>query len=130
MTTFIFICFPNRDLLPEDEPETSRSTSSQSTTTKVTKMSSNNANVNQHGSTSYANNATTSNKSPRMNASGSSAINRNGTGIIANNDGFQLGLYGWRKKCLYTLILVLIILIVVNLTLTLWILKVMEFSTV
>lgn len=48
----------------------------------------------------------------------------------ADNNGFHLGLHGWRKKCLYVLILVLIILIVVNLALTLWILKVMEFSTV
>ncbi|CAD7089894.1 unnamed protein product [Hermetia illucens] len=43
--------------------------------------------------------------------------------------GFHLSLHGWRKKCLYVLILGLMILIIVNLVLTLWILKVMEFSS-
>ncbi|XP_037934896.1 delta-sarcoglycan [Teleopsis dalmanni] len=41
----------------------------------------------------------------------------------------QLGLIGWRKKCLYTLLVLLMVLIITNLILTLWILKVMEFST-
>lgn len=41
-----------------------------------------------------------------------------------------LGLYGWRKSCLFVLICALITLIVTNLALTLWILKVMEFSSV
>lgn len=47
-------------------------------------------------------------------------------------DGIEtyLGLIGWRKKCLYTLLLLLMLLIITNLVLTLWILKVMEFSTV
>ncbi|XP_058443310.1 zeta-sarcoglycan isoform X2 [Malaya genurostris] len=43
--------------------------------------------------------------------------------------GVQLTLYGWRKKCLYSVILVLMIMIIINLALTLWILKVMEFSS-
>ncbi|XP_058063546.1 atherin [Anopheles bellator] len=42
----------------------------------------------------------------------------------------QLALYGWRKKCLYALILILTIMIIVNMALTLWIMKVMEFSSV
>uniref|UniRef100_A0A8W7PKC2 Uncharacterized protein n=1 Tax=Anopheles coluzzii TaxID=1518534 RepID=A0A8W7PKC2_ANOCL len=42
----------------------------------------------------------------------------------------QLALYGWRKKCLYALIFVLMVMIIVNLALTLWIMKVMEFSSV
>jgi len=47
-------------------------------------------------------------------------------------DGIEiyLGLIGWRKKCLYTLLLFLMLLIITNLVLTLWILKVMQFSTV
>ncbi|KAH8419646.1 hypothetical protein KR009_000236 [Drosophila setifemur] len=51
-------------------------------------------------------------------------------------DGFvgglesYLGLLGWRKKCLYMLLLLLMLLIVANLVLTLWIMKVMDFSTV
>ncbi|XP_021701672.1 zeta-sarcoglycan isoform X2 [Aedes aegypti] len=43
--------------------------------------------------------------------------------------GVQLTLYGWRKKCLYSVILILMIMIIINLALTLWILKVMEFSS-
>ncbi|KAG5887155.1 hypothetical protein JTB14_016849 [Gonioctena quinquepunctata] len=42
---------------------------------------------------------------------------------------FRIGIYGWRKKCLYILILVLLVMVIVNLALTLWVLKVMEFSS-
>ncbi|EDV45509.1 delta-sarcoglycan [Drosophila erecta] len=68
----------------------------------------------------------------------SDAVTRGGRGAAAgrsNVDGFvggietYLGLIGWRKKCLYTLLLLLMLLIITNLVLTLWILKVMEFST-
>lgn len=52
--------------------------------------------------------------------------NRSRNGGITSH----LTFYGWRKKCLYTLILLLAILITINLALTLWILKVMEFSSV
>ncbi|XP_055585146.1 uncharacterized protein LOC129737982 isoform X2 [Uranotaenia lowii] len=50
---------------------------------------------------------------------------------VAGSSGaaMQLALYGWRKKCLYSVILVLMIMIIINLALTLWILKVMEFSS-
>ncbi|XP_055371215.1 signal transducer and activator of transcription B isoform X3 [Condylostylus longicornis] len=50
-------------------------------------------------------------------------------GLPDNGIGFHLGLYGWRKKCLYILLLILMLLIIINLILTLWILKVMEFSS-
>lgn len=43
---------------------------------------------------------------------------------------FRIGIYGWRKRCLYILILVLLVMVIVNLALTLWVLKVMEFSSV
>lgn len=46
-----------------------------------------------------------------------------------HNPIYYIGLYGWRRKCLFVLILGLLTLIVLNLALTLWILKVMEFST-
>lgn len=49
---------------------------------------------------------------------------------VSNSTGYYIGLYGWRKKCLFLLIFGLMILIIVNLALTLWILKVMEFSSV
>ncbi|CAH0560873.1 unnamed protein product [Brassicogethes aeneus] len=48
-------------------------------------------------------------------------------------DSFQnnvISLYGWRKKCLYMLMLVIILLVGINLGLTLWFMKVMQFSAV
>ncbi|XP_013931299.1 PREDICTED: gamma-sarcoglycan [Thamnophis sirtalis] len=42
---------------------------------------------------------------------------------------YNVGIYGWRKRCLYLFLLLLIIILVVNLALTIWILKVMWFST-
>ncbi|XP_061484538.1 gamma-sarcoglycan [Rhineura floridana] len=41
---------------------------------------------------------------------------------------YSVGIYGWRKRCLYLFVLLLIILLVVNFALTIWILKVMWFS--
>lgn len=74
------------------------------------------------------------NNNVRLGSSSASAVGRSSTPHSrsngSNSDEFYLGLYGWRKKCLYFLILSLAILIVVNLALTLWILKVMEFTTV
>ncbi|CAB3387440.1 Hypothetical predicted protein [Cloeon dipterum] len=40
-----------------------------------------------------------------------------------------VGIYGWRKRCLYLLIVVLVAVVIVNLSLTLWLLKVMQFSS-
>ncbi|XP_066140703.1 delta-sarcoglycan isoform X1 [Euwallacea fornicatus] len=45
------------------------------------------------------------------------------------HQGFRLGIYGWRKKCLFALILILLFIVIVNLALTLWVLKVMDFSS-
>ncbi|XP_044298009.1 gamma-sarcoglycan [Varanus komodoensis] len=42
---------------------------------------------------------------------------------------YSIGIYGWRKRCLYLLVLLLIIILVVNLALTIWIMKVMWFSS-
>lgn len=39
-------------------------------------------------------------------------------------------IYGWRKQCLYFILFLLMVLISINLALTLWILKVMEVSSV
>ncbi|KAK0166656.1 hypothetical protein PV327_004148 [Microctonus hyperodae] len=44
-------------------------------------------------------------------------------------NGFRFGVYGWRKRCLYSLVLGLMIMVILNLALTLWLLKVMEFSS-
>ncbi|XP_072849806.2 gamma-sarcoglycan [Pogona vitticeps] len=43
---------------------------------------------------------------------------------------YNVGIYGWRKRCLYLFVLLLIIIVVVNLALTIWILKVMWFSSI
>lgn len=45
------------------------------------------------------------------------------------HQGLKLGIYGWRKKCLYALILMLLFIVIVNLALTLWVLKVLDFSS-
>lgn len=41
-----------------------------------------------------------------------------------------VGIYGWRKRCLYFFILLLLVTMIVNLALTIWILKVMNFTPV
>uniref|UniRef100_A0A673SNJ3 Gamma-sarcoglycan n=1 Tax=Suricata suricatta TaxID=37032 RepID=A0A673SNJ3_SURSU len=41
---------------------------------------------------------------------------------------YKIGIYGWRKRCLYLFVLLLLIILLVNLALTIWILKVMWFS--
>ncbi|XP_067004748.1 delta-sarcoglycan [Anabrus simplex] len=49
--------------------------------------------------------------------------------LNTNGYNFKVGIYGWRKRCLYLLILGLLVMVIVNLALTLWVLKVMEFSS-
>lgn len=41
---------------------------------------------------------------------------------------FRMGIYGWRKRCLYFLIILLCSLVVINLSLTVWIIKVLDFT--
>ncbi|XP_063059731.1 delta-sarcoglycan [Engraulis encrasicolus] len=41
---------------------------------------------------------------------------------------YKVGIYGWRKRCLYFFVLLLMSLILINLALTIWILKVMNFT--
>ncbi|XP_075458292.1 delta-sarcoglycan isoform X2 [Ascaphus truei] len=50
---------------------------------------------------------------------------------LSNSEGphvYKVGIYGWRKRCLYFFVLLLMILILVNLAMTIWILKVMNFT--
>ncbi|XP_038141776.1 gamma-sarcoglycan isoform X2 [Cyprinodon tularosa] len=42
---------------------------------------------------------------------------------------YKIGIYGWRKRCLYLFVLLLIVMLVVNFALTIWILRVMWFNT-
>ena len=46
------------------------------------------------------------------------------------NNSNPIGLYGWRKRCLYFFILLLVVTIITNLALTIWILVVLDFSQV
>ncbi|XP_071485736.1 zeta-sarcoglycan-like [Diadema antillarum] len=41
---------------------------------------------------------------------------------------YKVGIYGWRKRCIYLLVLILMAVITVNLALTVWILRVLDFS--
>ncbi|XP_026208914.1 zeta-sarcoglycan-like [Anabas testudineus] len=43
---------------------------------------------------------------------------------------YPVGVYGWRKRCLYFFLLLLLVTMIVNLALTVWIIKVMNFSVV
>lgn len=43
---------------------------------------------------------------------------------------YKIGIYGWRKRCLYVFVLLLMVIVVINLALTIWILRVMDFSIV
>lgn len=41
---------------------------------------------------------------------------------------YNIGIYGWRKRCLYLFVLLLIVILVVNFALTIWIFRVMWFN--
>lgn len=53
-----------------------------------------------------------------------------GTTIQCGPHQYRLGLYGWRRRCLYGLVLVLLVMVILNLALTLFILRVLDVSTV
>ncbi|XP_069987691.1 delta-sarcoglycan-like [Penaeus vannamei] len=42
---------------------------------------------------------------------------------------YHLGLYGWRRRCLYALVLLLLVMVIFNLALTLFILRVLDVTT-
>ena len=43
---------------------------------------------------------------------------------------YKVGIYGWRKRCLYLLILIITVITINNLALTIWIMHVMNFNLV
>ncbi|KAM4709758.1 zeta-sarcoglycan [Discoglossus pictus] len=45
-----------------------------------------------------------------------------------NTQFYPVGIYGWRKRCLYFFVLLLLVTMIVNLAMTIWILKVMNFT--
>ncbi|KAG8198425.1 hypothetical protein JTE90_021666 [Oedothorax gibbosus] len=44
------------------------------------------------------------------------------------SSAYRIGIYGWRKRCLYFLVIVLFAMVIINLALTIWIIRVMDFS--
>ncbi|XP_070198301.1 zeta-sarcoglycan-like [Littorina saxatilis] len=50
------------------------------------------------------------------------------SGIVEVPPPQPVGIYGWRKRCLYTFLVLLMVVVVINLALTVWILRVLDFS--
>lgn len=48
----------------------------------------------------------------------------------AHENSNPIGVYGWRKRCLYFFVLLLVVILIVNLGLTVWILVVLHFNVV
>lgn len=48
----------------------------------------------------------------------------------AQENNNPIGVYGWRKRCLYFFVLLLVVVLLVNLGLTVWILVVLRFNVV
>jgi len=43
---------------------------------------------------------------------------------------YKIGIYGWRKRCIYLFIVIMMATVIVNMALTIWILRVLQFSIV
>ena len=50
--------------------------------------------------------------------------------VPAADGGYRLGLFGWRRRCLYVLLLFLTVTVTLNLALTLFFMRVLDFSSV
>jgi hypothetical protein len=48
---------------------------------------------------------------------------------VPDSEIYKVGIYGWRKRCLYVFILILTLIIVLDFVLTIWIMVVLNFST-
>lgn len=53
-----------------------------------------------------------------------------GASLASQNQRLVLTLTGWRRRCLFGLLLTLTIIVIINLSLTLWLLRSMQFSLV
>ena len=53
-----------------------------------------------------------------------------GTIVTCGPNEYRVGLYGWRRRCLYCLVLLLLVAVILNLALTLFIIRVLDFSPV
>ncbi|ETE62827.1 hypothetical protein L345_11415, partial [Ophiophagus hannah] len=56
------------------------------------------------------------------------ATQQNSLPRTENPQLYPVGIYGWRKRCLYFFVLLLLVTMIVNLAMTIWILKVMNFT--
>nr|XP_033800356.1 zeta-sarcoglycan [Geotrypetes seraphini] len=56
------------------------------------------------------------------------ATQQNNLPRTENSQFYPVGIYGWRKRCLYFFVLLLLVTMIVNLAMTIWILKVMNFT--
>ncbi|XP_074185822.1 zeta-sarcoglycan isoform X2 [Rhinolophus sinicus] len=56
------------------------------------------------------------------------ATQQNSLPRAENAQLYPVGIYGWRKRCLYFFVLLLLVTMIVNLAMTIWILKVMNFT--
>lgn len=43
---------------------------------------------------------------------------------------YSIGIYGWRKRLVYFLILLIMVITIINLSLVIWIMRVMDFNLV
>lgn len=41
---------------------------------------------------------------------------------------YKIGIYGWRKRCVYFLILLIMVITIINLSLVIWVMRVMDFN--
>lgn len=60
---------------------------------------------------------------------GASLAGNSTTGDVVHHP-YRIGIYGWRKRCLYFLVIILFSMVIINLALTIWIIRVMDFSVV
>lgn len=59
---------------------------------------------------------------------GGASLADNSTSGDVINHPYRIGIYGWRKRCLYFLVIILFSMVIINLALTIWIIRVMDFS--
>ncbi|KFD48375.1 hypothetical protein M514_10727 [Trichuris suis] len=67
-------------------------------------------------------------KLPQATTMYNNSMSHDGQSKMTDSTIYRIGIYGWRKRCLYAMILLLVVLIVANISLTFWIMSVLGFS--
>ncbi|KAJ8668640.1 hypothetical protein QAD02_010303, partial [Eretmocerus hayati] len=109
-----------------DEPRNSSSIPRQYNSTGAGSDISGNRQATEAAASTTATTTTTTTMQAATNAR--SATQANATANGECNKSLGIGVYGWRKRCLYFLVLGLAVVVILNFALTLWLLRVMEFS--